>query len=95
DAVRLDDVIGGRWVVAHLGPASDGQAWRAAGVPVVKILVPGSKPNTDSVVDADGMLTRWLDQKGASMVVVRPDGFVYAAAAEGQPLPPPPTAFKA
>ena len=94
DAVRLDDVIGGRWVVAHLGPESDGQAWRAAGVPVLKILVPGSKPNTDSVVDADGMLTRWLDQKGASMVVVRPDGFVYAAAAEGQPLPAPPTGFK-
>jgi 3-(3-hydroxy-phenyl)propionate hydroxylase len=93
DAVRLDDVIGGRWVVVHLGPASDCQAWRAAGVPVVKILVPGSKPNTDSVVDADGMLTRWLDQKGASVVVVRPDGFVYAGAAEGQPLPPPPTGF--
>ncbi len=95
DVVRLDDVIGGRWVVVHLGPASDCQAWRAAGVPVVKILVPGSKPNTDSVVDADGMLTRWLDQKGASVVVVRPDGFVYAGAAEGQPLPPPPTGFTA
>jgi 3-(3-hydroxy-phenyl)propionate hydroxylase len=95
DAVRLDDVIGGRWVVMHLGPASDWQAWRAAGVPVVKILVPGSKPNTDSVVDADGMLTRWLDQRGASVVVVRPDGFVYAGAAESQPLPPPPTGFKA
>ena len=63
-------------------------------MPVLKILVPGSKPSTDSVVDADGMLTRWLDQKGASVVVVRPDGFVYAAAAEGQPLPPPPAGFK-
>jgi len=26
-------------------------------------------------------------------VVVRPDGFVYAGAAEGQPLPPPPAGF--
>ena len=90
DAVRLDDVIGGRWVVLHLGPESDWQKWRAAGVPVVKILVPGSVPSADSVVDADGVLTRWLDQRGASVVVVRPDGFVYAGAAEGQPLPPPP-----
>ena len=82
-------------MVVHLGPHPIGQAWRAAGVPVVKILVPGSKPSADSVVDADGMLTRWLDKKGASVVVVRPDGFVYAGAAEGQPLPLPPTGFKA
>ncbi len=41
------------------------------------------------------MLTRWLDKRGASVVVVRPDGFVFAGAAEGQPLPPPPTGFKA
>ena len=32
DAVRLDDVIGGRWVVVHLGPESIGRSWRAAGV---------------------------------------------------------------
>ena len=94
DAVRLDEVIGGRWAVLHLGPESDFQQWRAAGVPVVKILVPGSVSSADSVVDADGVLTRWLDQKGASVVVVRPDGFVYAAAAEGQPLPPPPPASR-
>ena len=94
DAVRLDDVIGGRWVVLHLGPESDFQQWRAAGVPVVKILVPGSVSSADSIVDADGVLTRWLDKRGASVVVVRPDGFVYAAAAEGQPLLPPPAGFK-
>ena len=92
--MRLDDVIGGRWVVLHLGPESDFQQWRAAGVPVVKILVPGSVSSADSVVDADGVLTRWLDKRGASVVVVRPDGFVYAGAAEGQPLLPPPAGFK-
>ena len=73
---------------------SPGQ-WRAAGVPVVKLLVPGSKPSADSVVDADGVLTRWLDKKGATVVVVRPDGFVYAAAKQDQPLPAPPAGFKA
>jgi 3-(3-hydroxy-phenyl)propionate hydroxylase len=46
-------------------------------------------------VDADGVLTRWLDKRGASVVVVRPDGFVYAGAAEGQPLPPPSNGFTA
>lgn len=95
DAVRFDDVIGGQWAVLHLGPAPALDSWRAAGVPIVKILVPGSKPSADSVVDADGVLTRWLDNKSASAVVVRPDGFVYAGAAEGRPLPPPPAEFKA
>ena len=61
----------------------------------MKILVPGSVPRADCVVDADGVLTRWLDKRGAAVVVVRPDGFVYAGAAEGQPLPPPPPGFKA
>lgn len=95
DAVRLDDVLGGRWVVLHLGPEAGWDAWRETGVPVLKVLVPGSVPKADSVVDADGVLTRWLDKRGASVVVVRPDGFVYAGAAEGQPLPPPPAGFKA
>lgn len=95
DSMRLDDVVGGRWTVLHTGPATDFSAWRTTGVPVVKILVPGSKPSTDSVVDSDGSLTRWLEDKGAHVVVVRPDGFVYAAAKQGQPLPPPPAGFKA
>ena len=92
--MRLDDVIGGRWVVVHLGPASDCQAWRAAGVPVVKILVPGSKPNTDSVVDADGMLTRWLDRGAPRWWSCDPTG-------SSTPAPPKanrcqhPTGFKA
>ena len=46
------------------------------------------------IVDSDGSLTRWLDKKGASVVVVRPDGFVYAGANQDQPLPAPPAGFK-
>jgi 3-(3-hydroxy-phenyl)propionate hydroxylase len=95
DTVRLDDVIGGRWTVLHLGPAPDVHAWRAVGVPVVKILVPGNVSNADSIVDSDGALTRWLDKRGASVVVLRPDGFVYAAAKESEPLSAPPAGFKA
>jgi hypothetical protein len=37
-------------------------------VPVVKISVAGSVPSVDSIVDADGALTRWLDERGASVV---------------------------
>ena len=38
--------------------------------------------------------TRWLETKKASVVAVRPDGFIYAAGGE-QPLPPPPPGFLA
>jgi 3-(3-hydroxy-phenyl)propionate hydroxylase len=95
DSVRLDDAVGGRWTVLHTGPASDSWAWRSAGVPTLKVTPPHSVPSADCIVDSDGSLTRWLEKKGATVVVVRPDGFVYAGAHQDQPLPQPPTGFKA
>jgi 3-(3-hydroxy-phenyl)propionate hydroxylase len=75
--VRLDDVLGGQWTVLHTDESSAGaRAWNAAGVPTLRI----SEPT----------LARWLRRKKAAAVVLRPDGFVYAAAQSGQPLPPPP-----
>ena len=94
DSMRLDDVVGGRWTVLHTGPATDFSAWRTAGVPTLKVMPPHSVPSADCIIDSDGSLTRWLEKKGATVVVVRPDGFVYAAAKQDQPLPPPPAGFK-
>lgn len=95
ETVRLDDVIGRRWVVLHTGPSSDWPDWRAVGVPIMRLTPPGSVPRADCIIDCNESLTSWLDKKGASVVVVRPDGFVYAGAAGSQPLPLPPTGFKA
>ncbi|MFZ1161154.1 MAG: hypothetical protein WAO18_02715, partial [Mycobacterium sp.] len=39
---------------------------------------------------AEPTLVRWLHRRKAVAAVLRPDGFVYAAAGSGQPLPPPP-----
>jgi 3-(3-hydroxy-phenyl)propionate hydroxylase len=36
------------------------------------------------------VLTRWLDKRGASVVVVRPDGSFTPAPPKAKPLPPPP-----
>jgi len=94
DSVRLDDVIGNRWTVLQTGRASEHPDWRAAGVPFLEVTQAGSTPRADSIVDSEGTLNAWLTTKGASAVVVRPDGFVYAGAADGQPLPPPPAGFK-
>jgi 3-(3-hydroxy-phenyl)propionate hydroxylase len=75
--VRLDDLLGGKWAIVHIGPPPAGsQAWTNAGVPTIRV----SEPE----------LIRWLRQKNAIAAALRPDGFIYAAAGSGQPLPPPP-----
>jgi 3-(3-hydroxy-phenyl)propionate hydroxylase len=78
--VRLDDVLGWQWTIVHIGaqPAG-GQAWTELGVPAIRI----SEPT----------LVRWLQRMKASAVVVRPDGFIYAATKPGQILAPPPAGF--
>lgn len=92
---RLDDMIGGRWTVLHTGPVSRWEAWRPAGASIIRVAPTGSAPAADCIVDHDGSLTRWLEKKKATVVAVRPDGFVYAAGADDQPLPPPPPGLTA
>jgi 3-(3-hydroxy-phenyl)propionate hydroxylase len=75
--VRLDDIVGGRWAILHTGVLPTGaEAWTAIGVKTLRI----SEPS----------LGRWLRRKKAAAVVLRPDGFIYAAAESGAPLPAPP-----
>lgn len=95
ERVRFDAVVGGRWTVLHITPDSPVPSWRRAGVPVIRIAPPGSAPEADQIVDCDGTLTRWLADKKATVVALRPDGFVYAAADGGRPLPAPPAGFTA
>ena len=75
--VRLDDLVGGQWTVLHAGESPAGaHAWTAVGVPTLRVGEPA--------------LVDWLRRKKADAVVLRPDGFIYAAAKSGRPLPPPP-----
>ena len=75
--VRLDDVLDWRWAIVHTGASPAGaHAWTELGVRTIRINEPS--------------LARWLQRKKAASVVVRPDGFIYAAAESGQPLPAPP-----
>jgi 3-(3-hydroxy-phenyl)propionate hydroxylase len=78
--VRLDDVLGGQWTILHTGAvAADAQSWMELGVPAIRITEPA--------------LTRWLQRKKATTVVLRPDGFIYGASGSGSALPPPPAGF--
>ena len=75
--VRLDDVLGGQWAIVHVGePPSGSQAWAKLDVPTIRVSEPA--------------LSQWLRDRKATAAVLRPDGFIYAAAGSGQPLPPPP-----
>jgi 3-(3-hydroxy-phenyl)propionate hydroxylase len=75
--VRLDDVLGGQWAIVHTGEQPVGsQAWAELGVPTIRV----SEPE----------LIGWLRRRKATAAVLRPDGFIYAAAGSNQPLPPPP-----
>ena len=77
---RFDDTLGGKWAIVHVGPAPSGsQAWTAQGVATIPVIEPA--------------LVRWLRRRKAAAVVLRPDGFVYAAAGSGAPLPPPPIGY--
>ncbi|GAA4679085.1 bifunctional 3-(3-hydroxy-phenyl)propionate/3-hydroxycinnamic acid hydroxylase [Gordonia humi] len=91
--VRLDDALGARWLVL----TSDGRGLPSVwdGVPVVRIRSCGATPGPDTIVDIDGDLTAWLAEHSATVVALRPDGFVYAAARAGAPLPSPPADFRA
>ncbi len=76
-AVRLDDVLAGQWAILHTGAPHGGmRAWIALGVPTIRV----SEPS----------LVSWLQRRNAAAVVVRPDGFIYAAAKSGHVLPAPP-----
>ena len=87
DRVRFDDIVGGHWTVLHTGTDAAAGAWRSAGVPVLRIAGPGSAPGADRIVDRDGTLLRWLEDKKTSVIALRPDGFVYAGGTPQRPLP--------
>ncbi len=77
DGVPLDDLLDGEWTLLHTGAAPLGAAaWARAGVSSLRV----SEPS----------LVRWLRDHKADAVVLRPDGFIYAATASGLPIPAPP-----
>lgn len=79
----LDDVIGDRWAVLHVGaPPAGTEAWATAGAHVMRFGPGGDWRD-------DGTLTAWMRQRKAVALVLRPDRFVYAAASSSGALPPP------
>ncbi|WP_405976077.1 bifunctional 3-(3-hydroxy-phenyl)propionate/3-hydroxycinnamic acid hydroxylase [Streptomyces sp. NBC_00988] len=93
ERVRLDDVLGGRWLLLHAGPPVPQPAWDRLGVPSLTFTPSGSRPAEATLVDSDGVLLPWLTKHRAATLALRPDAYVYAAARAGAQLPPPPAGF--
>ncbi|MEU5293839.1 bifunctional 3-(3-hydroxy-phenyl)propionate/3-hydroxycinnamic acid hydroxylase [Streptomyces umbrinus] len=91
--VRLDDVLGNRWLLLHSGSVTPQPAWDRPGVPSVTVTPAGSRPAEGTLVDSDGVLLPWLARHRAATLALRPDAYVYAAAPVGAQLPPPPDGF--
>ncbi|MER5796387.1 bifunctional 3-(3-hydroxy-phenyl)propionate/3-hydroxycinnamic acid hydroxylase [Streptomyces sp. NPDC001980] len=93
ERVRLDDVLGGRWLLLHARSAAPQPAWDRAGVPSLTVMPAGSGPAEGTVVDGDGVLLPWMAEHRVATLALRPDAYVYAAAPTGAALPPPPVGF--
>ncbi|MFJ4784994.1 bifunctional 3-(3-hydroxy-phenyl)propionate/3-hydroxycinnamic acid hydroxylase [Streptomyces sp. NPDC088794] len=88
--VRLDDVLAGRWLLLHARTATAQPRWN---VPALTVTPAGSRPAEGTVVDSDDVLLPWLAEHRATVLALRPDGYVYAAAPAGAQLPHPPAGF--
>ncbi|GAA5043636.1 bifunctional 3-(3-hydroxy-phenyl)propionate/3-hydroxycinnamic acid hydroxylase [Streptomyces similanensis] len=93
DRIRLDDALGGRWLLLHARTATARPAWDRLGVPALTVTPRGSRPAEGTLVDSDGILLPWMESRGAATLALRPDAYVYASAAGSGRLPGPPDGF--
>ncbi|MCV7197486.1 bifunctional 3-(3-hydroxy-phenyl)propionate/3-hydroxycinnamic acid hydroxylase [Mycobacterium angelicum] len=92
--VPLDATLGGQWTLLYTADVPGGyRAWTDLGVPAIRVAGPQDGPGPRAICDKDGTLLRWLRGKRVAAAVVRPDGFIYAAAEAERILPPPPAGF--
>jgi 3-(3-hydroxy-phenyl)propionate hydroxylase len=90
ERARLDDVLAGRWTLLHTGAARPWPAWAAAGIACLRVTPAGSTPAPGTVVDTDDVLIPWMRRHRATVLALRPDVVVYAAASGDADLPRPP-----
>jgi 3-(3-hydroxy-phenyl)propionate hydroxylase len=90
ERIRLDDVLAGGWALLHTGTAAQWPAWTADRAARLRVLPVGSNPAPGTIVDTDDVLIPWMRRHRATVLAVRPDAVVYAAATDGADLPAPP-----
>lgn len=94
--VRLDDLLPPEFVLATTGPGvmdwlsvASRAAWSRLGAACVVISDSGARARHDGVlgvVETDGLFTGWMRQNAVAAAIVRPDRYVYGAAADADEL---------
>ncbi|MEJ2865399.1 bifunctional 3-(3-hydroxy-phenyl)propionate/3-hydroxycinnamic acid hydroxylase MhpA [Actinomycetospora flava] len=94
ERLRFDDARGPEWTLLTLdradvpaSPQTPDRAWSHAGVRTLRLAPAGSAPGPDTLVDVDDALVAWMRERDAGVLVLRPDGFVFAAAPAPNLLP--------
>jgi 2-polyprenyl-6-methoxyphenol hydroxylase-like FAD-dependent oxidoreductase len=94
---RFDDVVGAGPCIVATGDAAAAldparrERWRRLGGRLALVVAPGCRNGSggegvEEVEDLDGTYGRWFEQSGAAAAVVRPDWYLFGAAADGTGL---------
>ncbi len=87
----FDDVVGGGFVLVctDADPYAPLSGEQLATLELLNVTVASLDPASDHAVsDLDGRLTAWLEENSVSAVLVRPDFYVFGAAATAEDLGP-------
>ena len=92
DRVMLDDATGGGFILISKSPVvlpeTLKHSWkRVGGRSFVVATNPAPATNLTELEDTDGDLAEWLDSKGATAVLVRPDFYVFGTATSSHSTP--------
>jgi 3-(3-hydroxy-phenyl)propionate hydroxylase len=90
DRARLDDALAGRWTLLHAGPARPWPALEGNGTACLQVTPAGSTAALGTIVDTEDVLIPWMRRHRATVLALRPDVVVYAAARDDAELPGPP-----
>jgi 3-(3-hydroxy-phenyl)propionate hydroxylase len=90
ERARLDDVLAGRWMLLHTGPAASWPNWPGDRAARLQVTPAGSPAVPGTIVDTENVLIPWMRRHRATVLAVRPDSIVFAAVGAGTGLPPPP-----
>lgn len=75
---RFDDVVGGGWVLLGIDVPEQDELLERLGAHIVRV---------DPELDVDGAYMRWLEELGATAVLVRPDFYVFGVARTAEEIP--------
>ncbi len=95
ERIGLDSLLNGRFTLITLGGGPPAQlrlradheaGWRTLNGQIIAVAGSAEQDSEHNVYDADGRFAAWMEHLGAVAVIVRPDRYIYGAAADPSDL---------